>query len=153
MIELTKNEELRAAKVAGTMIGKTCMGVAVLLKGIGMAIDNGSGLAAGGLRLAADGIETVGQKTSGFLYEKSDKAKEKGRELIEEKKENNERQEKINALMNELSSVLMEAKEKSNSKISIDPETLLAAFGIKTKDNNNNNINNDMTTAAMVPVV
>ena len=130
-VELTPEEELRCARTAGTIIGKSCIGLALLLKGAGIIIDKGTGMTAEGLRLAADGIETAGKGTAGFLYEKSDVVKQKGNDLKAEKQEVNKKQEEINRLMSELGDVLREAQ---GNKMSIDPEMLLAFMGIKVPD-------------------
>lgn len=79
-VQLSESEKERVAKVAGSFIGKLCFGGAVALKGVGFAIDQSTGLTATGLRIAADGIETVGAVGSGFCYTNSEKLKAKADE-------------------------------------------------------------------------
>lgn len=79
-VELSDEEKMKVAKVAGSFIGKLCFGAAIGLKGVGFAIDKSTGLTVAGLRIAADGVETVGKVASGFCYEKSDALKDKAEE-------------------------------------------------------------------------
>ena len=79
-IDLTKEQELAATKVAGTIIGKLCIGAAIGLKGAGFIFEKSTGIAAGGLRIAADGIETVGNIGSTFCYTNSDRLVHKAEE-------------------------------------------------------------------------
>ena len=71
-IELTKEEELQAAYVAGTLIGKGCIGVARGLKTAGWLIGKGGMLTALGLTVTANLVEAGTQKTEQYLYEKSE---------------------------------------------------------------------------------
>ena len=79
-IELTPEQELAVTKVAGSIIGKICLGAAIGLKGAGYAIEKTAGLTAFGLRIAADGIETVGDVGSTFCYTNSSRLSDKAKE-------------------------------------------------------------------------
>lgn len=75
--QLTDAEALYTAKIAGSLIGKLCFGGAKLFKGTGWAIEKGTNVTTGALRLAADGVEIVGAGTSRFCYRQGDKLEAK----------------------------------------------------------------------------
>lgn len=75
--QLTDAEALYTAKIAGSLIGKLCFGGAKLFKGTGWAIEKGTNVTTGALRLAADGVEIVGGSTSRFCYRQGDKLEAK----------------------------------------------------------------------------
>jgi hypothetical protein len=75
--QLTDAEALYTAKIAGSLIGKLCFGGAKLFKGTGWAIEKGTNVTTGALRLAADGVEIVGAGTSSFCYRQGDKLEAK----------------------------------------------------------------------------
>ena len=79
-IELTPEQEITVTKVAGSIIGKICLGAAIGLKGAGYALEKTTGLTAVGLRIAADGIETVGDVGSTFCYTNSSRLSDKAKE-------------------------------------------------------------------------
>lgn len=85
-IELTKEEELSAARLAGTFMGKLCLGGAKLFKGTGFVLDHGTKLAASGLRKTADGIEAAGNVSSSFCYDKADCLEKKADEYATDTK-------------------------------------------------------------------
>lgn len=71
-IELTKEEEMQAAYIAGTMIGKGCIGIARGLKTAGWLIGKGGALAALGLHTTANIVEAGTEKTEAYLNEKAE---------------------------------------------------------------------------------
>jgi hypothetical protein len=79
-IELTQQEQLAASRLAGSWMGKLCFGGAKLFKGTGFVLDKSTKLAATGLRKTADGIETAGDISSSFCYDKADKLEKKAAE-------------------------------------------------------------------------
>lgn len=85
-IELTEEEELSAARLAGTFMGRLCLGGAKLFKGTGYVLDHGTKLAATGLRKTADGIEAAGNVSSGFCYDKADSLEQKAEEYAADTK-------------------------------------------------------------------
>lgn len=98
-IQLTKEEELAAARLAGSMMGKICFAGAKLFKGTGIAIEKSTAVTATGLRVMANGIEIGGQKGSQFCYKQSEKLKAKAEDYESDTKEVNEAQTKLNEIL------------------------------------------------------
>lgn len=89
-IELTKEEEMQAAYIAGTIIGKGCIGIAKGLKVTGWLIGKGGAATALGLSLAATAVDKGSKAAQGYLYEKSDDIMGYGKEHTLEKHQKEE---------------------------------------------------------------
>ena len=84
-IELTNEEKIKAARAAGTIIGKSCIGIAKVLKLTGLAIGTTTKVVASGLDLGADalhytagGVRTGGNIADGFCKNQAAKVENYG---------------------------------------------------------------------------
>lgn len=101
-IELTKEEELAAAKLAGTAMGKLCFFGAKLFKGTGYVLEKSTSVTATGLRYVANGVEKGGQVSSKFCYNKADKLKAKSEEYEMDTYTVKNAQEELNRIFDEM---------------------------------------------------
>jgi hypothetical protein len=79
-IELSQQEELAAAHLAGTLMGKLCFGGAKLFKGVGLGLELTTHATASGLHAVANGIDKAGRVSSGFCYAQGEKLEAKQKE-------------------------------------------------------------------------
>ena len=124
MVEITKNQDIRVANIASSLLGHICIGGAKVLKGAGIAIGTVTGIVSGGLRLTADGIDYAGGNTASFLFTKSDELETKGNGLKAVNADIADKQEKLNAVFETDPKDLINQLKDLGVKISIDPATL-----------------------------
>ena len=84
---LTPEEEMKATKVAGSIMGGLCIGAAKLMKGAGFIAEHSTGIIAGtlhmtatGINWVADGVDDGGQIASKFCYDKAESLEKTAKE-------------------------------------------------------------------------
>ncbi len=90
-ITLTREEELQAAYVAGTIVGKGCIGIAKGLKAAGWLIGKGGKMTALGLTIAAEGVARGSGAAETFLNNRGDDVLNFGKKYSMENEEANDR--------------------------------------------------------------
>lgn len=87
-MEISMKQKAKIISLQNSFLNKVFTGGAFVANGTGLVLEKGTGLAAGGLRLAANGIEGVGGITSNACYKAGEfmakKAEAYGQELPEE---------------------------------------------------------------------
>ena len=101
-IQLSKEEELAASRLAGSIMGKLCFAGAKAFKGTGYVLEKGTSITATGLRAAAAGIEMGGQISSDFCYKQADKLENKRAEYEADTQEVENAQKKLNDILSEM---------------------------------------------------
>lgn len=84
-MEISMEQKARIISLQNSFLNKVFTGGAFVANGTGLVLEKGTGLAAGGLRLAANGIEGAGSISSNVCYKAGEfmakKADEYGAEL------------------------------------------------------------------------
>lgn len=101
-IQLSKEEELAASRLAGSIMGKLCFAGAKAFKGTGFLLEKSTSVTATGLRMAAAGIETGGKVSSDFCYKQAEKLENKRAEYEADTQEVENAQKKLNDLLSEM---------------------------------------------------
>ena len=101
-IQLSKEEELAASRLAGSIMGKLCFTGAKAFKGTGFLLEKSTSVTATGLRVAAAGIETGGKVSSDFCYKQAEKLEKKRAEYEADTQEMENAQKKLNDLLSEM---------------------------------------------------
>ena len=101
-IQLSKQEELAASRLAGSLMGKLCFAGAKAFKGTGYVLEKGTSITATGLRAAAAGIEMGGQISSDFCYKQAEKLENKRAEYEADTQEVENAQKKLNDILSEM---------------------------------------------------
>ena len=101
-IQLSKEEELAASRLAGSLMGKLCFAGAKAFKGTGYVLEKSTSMTATGLRMAAAGIETGGKVSSDFCYKQAEKLENKRAEYEADTQEVENAQKKLNDLLSEM---------------------------------------------------
>ena len=101
-IQLSKQEELAASRLAGSLMGKLCFAGAKAFKGTGYVLEKGTSITATGLRAAAAGIELGGQISSDFCYKQAEKLENKRAEYEADTQEVENAQKKLNDILSEM---------------------------------------------------
>ena len=101
-IQLSKQEELAASRLAGSLMGKLCFAGAKAFKGKGFLLAKSTSVTATGLRMAAAGIETGGKVSSDFCYKQAEKLENKRAEYEADTQEVENAQKKLNDILSEM---------------------------------------------------
>lgn len=101
-IALSQQEELAAARLAGTIMGKLCFGGAKLFKGVGIGLEVTTHATASGLHAVANGIDKAGQVSSGFCYSQSEKLEAKQKEYEADTQAVKEAEQELKGIIDKL---------------------------------------------------
>nr|DAK26794.1 MAG TPA: hypothetical protein [Caudoviricetes sp.] len=83
-MEISMEQKARIISLQNSFLNKVFTGGAFVANGTGLVLEKGTGLAAGGLRLVANGIEGAGSISSNACYKAGEFMEKKANEYGEE---------------------------------------------------------------------